>query len=312
MAFSTEDGDILSRLHSKDVDTMIANELSTMSWQEREYCYNDIHGVPDTIEETPEFVEEKVSKLVYEIAKISRNKKDAYLKAVVQDKEYATNKRFRLKFLRAELFNEKAAAQRLVLFFEEKLKLFKPELLAKDIKITDLDEDDRKCLESGVGQLVPQRDRAGRCVLAWIMTNTPTDMCDKQIAINRVSRNHIFCERLGRSNNLLLHHPHMFLLVFAWFIYSQCRVLYYLLMAASEDEETQKKGMVAVVITDGRNRSLNLESARRSPALSQGLPTRWNGVHFGVDNYLTAKAFSLFMVLLESRERARFRKHVGK
>jgi anaerobic glycerol-3-phosphate dehydrogenase len=195
-AFSEEeDGeDILSRLHSKDVDTMIAKELSAMSLQEREHCYHDIHGVSDTIVETPEFVEEKLAKLVDEIAKISGKRKDAYLQAVAQDKEYTTNKSFRLRFLRADLFNEKAAAERLVLFFVEKLKIFKPELLAKDIKISDFDEDERKCLESGFGQLVPQKGRAGgRCVLAWIVANTPKDTCDEQIAISKVSRNS-FCE----------------------------------------------------------------------------------------------------------------------
>jgi hypothetical protein len=83
-------------------------------------------------------------------------------------------------------------------------------------------------------------------------------------------------------------------------------------MAASEDEETQKKGMVAVVISDSRNRSLNLETAMRVPALSEGLPTRWTGVHFCVDkNHVTSKVVSVFTVLAGSRMRGRFRKHVG-
>jgi hypothetical protein len=194
MVLSKENGHTLCRLHSEDtMDAMIANELSTMSLQEREHCYHDIHGVSDIIEETPEFVEEKLAKLVHEIAKISGKKKDAYLQAVAQEKGYATNKRFCLKFLRAELFNEKAAAERLVSFFEEKLKIFKPELLAKDIKISDFDEDARNLLESGFAQLVPERDRAGRCVLAWMMPKKPEATCNEQIAMNKVSRN-MFCE----------------------------------------------------------------------------------------------------------------------
>ena len=92
MAFSNEDGNILSCLHSKDVDVMIVNKSSTISFQEREHCYHYIHGVSDTTEE-----------------------------------------------------------------------------------------------ELGFGQLVPQRDQVGCCVLAWAAANAPKDICNKQIAMRKVS-----------------------------------------------------------------------------------------------------------------------------
>ena len=195
------DGKSLSTLY-KDVDAMIANELSAMSMKERESCYYDIHGVSDVIEETPGWVEGKLVQLEVELAKISQNW-DAYLQAAAQHQEYARARIFRLKFLRAERFDVKAAAQRLVRFFEEKRKLFGHELLAKDIKISDLDGDTRQCLESGVCQVLPKRDRAGRCIIAYIVANGDQFQSDDLIAKTRVSWNFVF--KVSNQNHV---HPY--------------------------------------------------------------------------------------------------------
>jgi hypothetical protein len=172
--------------HSKDeMDAMIANELIALSIKDRELCYHDVHGVSDAIDETPEFVQDKLKELEEELAKISRNK-SAYLLAETLDKDYVRCRSFRLKFLRAESFDAKLAANHLVIFFEEKLKLFGPELLAKDIKISDLDQDDIKWLESGIAQL-PARDRAGRCVFSFIVPNAPKDVHGEKATRSKVS-----------------------------------------------------------------------------------------------------------------------------
>ena len=170
---------------SKDVDTIVANELSAMSMQEREQSYFDIHGVSDAIDETPEFLEEKLSELDEELAKISKNRA-AYSLAEAQNKEYARCNKFRLKFLRADAFDARLAAERLIKFFEEKLKLFGVETLARDIKMSDLDQDGKRWLESGIGQLVPERDRSGRCVIAWIVPPAVASE-EKKSAMNKVS-----------------------------------------------------------------------------------------------------------------------------
>jgi hypothetical protein len=171
---------------SKDVDNMIALELSAMSMQERNQTYYDIHGVSDAIDETPEFLEEKLHELDEELEKIPKNS-GAYSLAQAQDKEYARCRKFRLKFLRADAFDARMAAERLMKFFEEKLKLFGLETLARDIKMSDLDEDGRRWLESGIGQLVPERDRSGRCVIAWLLSNRPKVASDEeQSAMSKV------------------------------------------------------------------------------------------------------------------------------
>jgi hypothetical protein len=184
-----DDGAYLSSLQ-KSQDAEVAKALNAMSMQERERCYHDIHGVSDVvIDETPEFLESKLAELDVELSKISK-KKEAYLLADAQDKEYTNCRKLRLKFLRAESFNVQKAADHLFLYFEEKLNLFgREQKLAKDIKLGDLDAEDREYLESGVGQLVPQRDRAGRCVFIWILANGHNNGTDEKIAKIKVSRN---------------------------------------------------------------------------------------------------------------------------
>jgi hypothetical protein len=93
------------------------------------------------------------------------------------------------------------------------------------------------------------------------------------------------------------------------------RTLYYILMAASEDEKTQKKGMVAIVVNIGKNRApvSFAPSGRKIQALLSSLPCRFCALHFCVDDPAAATEWiSMVMVVLGSRVRARFRIHKGK
>jgi hypothetical protein len=183
------------------------------------------------------------------------------------------------------------------LYFKEKLKLFGRKLLAKDIKLSDLDADDRAYLVSGIGQLAPQRDRAGRCVFVWIMANGHNNGTDEQIAKSKVSSDCI----------VVIYKPAV-----PYICVNQARVAWYLLMAASEDEETQKKGMVRVLTVIGNKHPFNLKAAGKVAAVVNVLPIRWTGIHFCVDNEATANALSLWTILMTPSERVRYRIHVGK
>jgi hypothetical protein len=186
-AFVALDGHILPRL-GRDMDKLVAKELNAMSTEEREHSFKEIHGICDAVHETSEFVKEKLAKLDGELANISKHQ-TAYLLAETQDEAYVKSTKLRLKFLRADSFDVEKAAERLVMFFEEKLNLFGIDLLAKDVKMSDLDEDEIRCLKSGVGQLFPRRDRGGRCVFAWNMAFGVEDgASDIQAAKTKVSR----------------------------------------------------------------------------------------------------------------------------
>jgi hypothetical protein len=75
--------------------------------------------------------------------------KPAYDQALKRSPEYVTNGVFRLKFLRAEKFDCHAAAVRMMCHFEEKLKLFGPDKLGREILLSDFDQDDMESMNMG-------------------------------------------------------------------------------------------------------------------------------------------------------------------
>jgi len=158
-----------SILPQHDADALLAKEMAAMSVQERERAFDDIHGVSEVIHEEPGFVRAKMEEMEMEISKHITRGKEAYMQAEAQNKEFVTCGKFRLKFLRAELFDARLAAGRMVRFFEEKKKLFGPDKLTKEIKLWDLDKEDRNFLDRGIGQILPQRDRAGRRIIVWML-----------------------------------------------------------------------------------------------------------------------------------------------
>jgi hypothetical protein len=91
------------------------------------------------------------------------------------------------------------------------------------------------------------------------------------------------------------------------------RALYYLMMAASEDEATQKRGMVGILLNIGKNRVVTFEgSARKLLSMARSLPIRWAAFHFCVNDAGSCARLAIGIVmLLKSYVRARFKKHEG-
>jgi hypothetical protein len=143
------------------VESSLAKELNRLSLAERDQAYYDLHGVADVIEERPEFVDKCLADLEGEICKLEDNK-NAYEMAKKVNPEYICGRGFRLQFLRAERFVPKNAATRLVGFLEEKLKLFGPKPLARELLLSDLSQDDMVLLRAGYLSIVPLTDSAGR------------------------------------------------------------------------------------------------------------------------------------------------------
>jgi hypothetical protein len=83
-------------------------------------------------------------------------------------------------------------------------------------------------------------------------------------------------------------------------------------MAASEDEEVQKRGMVGVIIAIGNKQPFNLKDARSVTDMARSVPNYWPSTHFCVENRAMANALALWMGLMRKQERVRHRRHVGK
>ena len=144
--------------------TSLAKEINQLSLAEREKGCYELHGVADVVEETPEFVEQCLCDLESEICKLEDNKKNAYEMAKKVNPGYICGRSFRLKFLRADCFVTKKAATRLVGFLELKLELFGPKPIARELLLSDLNQDDMVLLQSGFFSVVPLRDSAGRTI----------------------------------------------------------------------------------------------------------------------------------------------------
>jgi hypothetical protein len=160
----------MAPMQSEDILSTIQNllvrDLNNLSLTERESVYEDLHGVSGLVHESPELVVSCLAEL--ELGITMTRRRDAYTAAARKDSSYTSSRTLRLQFLRAEHFDSGKAAARLVEFFERKLELFGPDPLARDLLISDLNEEDQKCLESGLMTLVPEKDKAGRGIITWM------------------------------------------------------------------------------------------------------------------------------------------------
>jgi hypothetical protein len=156
----------------EDVDSLVAQAMANLSTKERDQVLHDIHGVSDETMETPEIIAQSLEQLQEEIQQIEN--KEAYDLARSQNPNYVHNRHFELRFLRADLFDIRNAALRLVQHFKVKLDLFGRDRLVKDISQEDLSENDMRNLYSGYFQTLPLRDPAGRLISVWLPHPKPS------------------------------------------------------------------------------------------------------------------------------------------
>ncbi len=152
-----------------DMNTVMAEELRSISGPEREQAYEELHGVFtgsgfSNFEETPELMETSLSLLYIELDRMPARRKRAYTRAIFLKPSLACDSSFAIMFLRADRFVVPAAAHRICRFFEEKLRLFGEAKLVATITLDDLSNDDISSVFSGAGHLLPQKDRSGRLV----------------------------------------------------------------------------------------------------------------------------------------------------
>ena len=147
------------------VDSMIAQQMSNMTVQDREQALLDIHGISPIIEETPELISTRLMEMESHI----RNQlyREAYDIAESMNPNYVRDPEFRLMFLRADLFDTQNAALRLIRHFEAKRDLFGVEKLTQDITQDDLDKEAMDALHDGYAQYLRTPDKNNRVVAIW-------------------------------------------------------------------------------------------------------------------------------------------------
>ncbi len=116
------------------------------------------------LRERGSFIREKLDELDDAISDIDQ--KVAYDEAIQVDDGYVKDRKFRLVFLRADSFDVRKAAQRLVAFMDEKLRRFGPHALTRQLTIDDLSAVAKSMvIKKGAVQLLPTRDTSGRAIL---------------------------------------------------------------------------------------------------------------------------------------------------
>jgi hypothetical protein len=150
------------------VDSHLASELHNMTMEARSTLLEEIHGVVSKPPE--EGLHERMQDCLHQMAQDLRNipEKRAYDEASNSATSFVHSESYRLSFLRAERYDPRKAAARMVLKLEQLSRYFGPEALQRRITFHDLTEEAKMVVKSGTLQLLPACDRAGRKLITRI------------------------------------------------------------------------------------------------------------------------------------------------
>jgi hypothetical protein len=149
-----------------DTDVNLGREMNELSVPERQKVLDDIHGVAEAQEETPELLEKSLAQLDKAICSLPRPDRKALDHAIFLRPELKNDIKFKIMFLRADYFVADLSAKRMALYFKYKLELFGEDKLVKKLSVEDLQEQDRNKSMAGFFLELPERDPIGRQVEA--------------------------------------------------------------------------------------------------------------------------------------------------
>lgn len=157
-------------LDPRRTDLLLWKELMQLPFLERNNISEEVHGVHSlAVDETPFIRDEGLGKLQYELDLLPHPEKGAYDTARNLPVTYVNDPDFRLRFLRADLFDARDAAKRMTAYLDLLMMLFGVEVLKRPLRTTDFEtKNEKSCLRGGLVQLLPYRDRSGRRVMVII------------------------------------------------------------------------------------------------------------------------------------------------
>jgi hypothetical protein len=156
----------------QNIHVVPSDRLKQISPKDRENSLYEVHGVSGLVKETPEFVQETLTRLKLELDTTSSDtetsdsavSRQGYDLAVQQSPDFVESQL--LCFLRAESFDVSKAASRCLQHYQAKLHYFGFERLGKALGLSDLDEIDMQALKAGAVQVLKVKDRSGRAIIA--------------------------------------------------------------------------------------------------------------------------------------------------
>jgi hypothetical protein len=143
----------------------LAEDLNSLTFEQRQQIDEEIHGVADEVRETPEFIAGKLQAMRDEARKLPLGQRKAYDRAVFLRPQIETDDSFHLMFLRAKRFVPEEAACLMAIYFQSKLELFGEALLVQHITWVDMTPQDQEFVRSGGYLHLRGKERKGRIIL---------------------------------------------------------------------------------------------------------------------------------------------------
>lgn len=291
-----------------EVEDLITKEMMSVSLNEREKAYEEMHGVSSETEETPELIEEKLCGLALALEDVEaqepltaeeenlsveeweqrlqqtpRPKYHNHWKVDLKpyrfvkkkDPGYVADPKFRLMFLRASYFQVQHAALCMVKFFHGKFHFFGIETLTRPLYLTDLPKASRDALQSGAFQLLGKRDSSGRAVFFDRHPTMPPGSINPRSIIPAIM---------------------------------------YLLVVAAEDEETQRKGLVIVNYFIGQLtlvKDVDRRDVEQGSGATHWIPIKICCIHQCINDLVLRTLAKLIVLDMGQRRRIRSRSHTG-
>lgn len=147
----------------------VQKEFDALDDETKDQLKRDLYGIDTPIDETSDLLEQSLAALREQLSSLEAPEEDdgehqAYNRAREKCLEYVNSEKFLLPFLRAERFDVDRAVTRILVYWDEKLKLFGEEHSFGPVTLASLQESDIQVIGDGGFSWLP-KDAHGRAVL---------------------------------------------------------------------------------------------------------------------------------------------------
>lgn len=261
---------IPSSSSKEDLDAVLVQGMTHLSFEELQQEQEELHGVSSIIKKEKEELDELLKSFSGHLDRLKSG--TAYEYAESMDKNYVCNQNFQLMFIRSNRYEPKASAEQAIRFFDMKMALFGKDKLAKDITLSDLDDDDKESLRKGSFQVLRKSDSSGRRILLEV----PGLMSFKTVMNELRARFYVFMH-IAKSANSIGNQGQVFL--------SYC----------VGEFRDQSNGAGFVEMT----------------RLGLACPIHWSGLHLACDDRRDAIIAKAGIAIMPSRMKAKTKVHFG-
>ena len=123
----------------KQTEALLASEMYNLSADERNTALDDVHCVGKELQETPELVQKSLDDFDQAVRRVQSDH-PIYEIAKIQNRAYAEDPAFRLKFLRANFYNIDESVSQMMTFLHHKAENFGQDKVAREITLSDMRE----------------------------------------------------------------------------------------------------------------------------------------------------------------------------